>query len=191
MAASPPTDRRLAAVTPETLLAMAAAAGGEAPRLAAGPGIPCRDTTAQAGIADGWLALLPGSRIPPAISAGDLTVWTAEGGRLARTASVDRLTALGRPRTWLTQPGDVILGPGPCAVVDTDGGSLVAAPARALRLTADARSSIRTEVAAVIAAATAAGSPPSSAPVTLPTMTSSTTTPGTAASAALTRRTQA
>ena len=138
VAASPPTDRRLAAVTPETLLAMAAAAGGEAPRLAAGPGIPCRDTTAQAGIADGWLALLPGSRIPPAISAGDLTVWTAEGGRLARTASVDRLTALGRPRTWLTQPGDVILGPGPCAVVDTDGGSLVAAPARALRLTADA-----------------------------------------------------
>ena len=32
----------------------------------------------------------------------------------------------------------MILGPGPTAVVDLDGGSLVAAPARALRLTADA-----------------------------------------------------
>jgi hypothetical protein len=139
VAASTAPGRRAAPVSPEALRALAAAAGVEAPRLAPGSGTPRRDTTAQAGIADGWLTLLPGSRIPPAdIGDGDLPVWAADGGRLDRTLTVDRLVALARARTWLTQPGDVVIGPGPSAVVDADGGSLVAAPARALRLAVDA-----------------------------------------------------
>jgi len=135
----PPSGKHTPAPSPEELLAKAAAAGVYGLRVTPGVGAPRRDTTAQAGLADGWLKLLAGSRISPArLGDGDLTVWMVQGGRLARTATADRLTALARPRTWLTQPGDVILGPGPTAVVDPVGGSLVAAPARALRLTADA-----------------------------------------------------
>ena len=135
----PPSGKHTSAPSPEELRAKAAAAGVDGVQVTPGVGAPRRDTTAQAGLTDGWLKLLPGSRVSPAqLGDGDLTVWTVDGGRLARTASADRLTALARPRTWLTQPGDVILGPGPIAVVDLDGGSLVAAPARALRLGADA-----------------------------------------------------
>lgn len=135
----PPSGKHAPAPSPEELRAKAAAAGVDGLQVTPGVGAPRRDTTAQAGITDGWLKLLPGSRSSPArLGDGDLTVWMVQGGRLARTATADRLTALARPRTWLTQPGDVILGPGPTAVVDPDGGSLVAAPARALRLGADA-----------------------------------------------------
>lgn len=135
----PQSGKHTPPLSPEELQAKAAAAGVDGVQVTPGAGAPRRDTTAQAGLADGWLKLLAGSRISPAqLGDGDVTVWTVQGGRLARTATADRLTALARPRTWLTQPGDVILGPGPTAVVDLDGGSLVVAPARALRLTADA-----------------------------------------------------
>ncbi|MHA6523198.1 hypothetical protein [Tessaracoccus sp. G1721] len=134
-----PLGRPTMTLTPEELQARAAAVGLGPLWLTPGPGRAASGTTAQVGLADGWLKLLPGSRLgPDQLGDGDLTVWTVDAGRLSRTATVDRLTALARPRTWLTQPGDVILGPGPSAVVDTHGGSLVATPARALRLTADA-----------------------------------------------------
>ncbi|MBB1513571.1 hypothetical protein H5399_13290 [Tessaracoccus sp. MC1627] len=136
-----PTGRRAQAPTPAELEAKAEAVGlGTLPLpRSSGARRTRSEITAQTGLDDGWLKLLAGSRISPdQLGEGDLTVWTADGGRLARTVRVDRLAALGRPRTWLTQPGDVILGPGPAAVLDLDGGSLVAAPARALRLTTDA-----------------------------------------------------
>lgn len=132
--------RPAAPVAAEELHALATEAGlSDTPEMSAGPRTGRRDVTAQTGITEGWLKTLPGTRLPlPELGDGDLTVWTVDDGRLNRSAGVDRFTALGRRHAWLTRPGDVIIGPGLAAVVDTDGGSLVAAPARALRLTADA-----------------------------------------------------
>ena len=135
-----PARRAAADFSADELPAMAAQLGlAGFPALSRGPGTGRREVSAQAGIADGWLRLVSGSRLPLAeLGDGDLAVWTVAEGRLDRSVGVDRLTALAHRRAWLTRPGDVIIGPGPSAVVDAHGGSLVAAPARALRLTAKA-----------------------------------------------------
>ncbi len=130
------SDKSTAPLTVEELRASAMAAGlSEGPPMRVGKASVRREVTAQGGIDDGWLKLLPGTRLRlERLGPGDLPVWTADDGSPRLATTVDRLTGLAWSRAWLTKPGDVILGPGPTATIDLAGGALVAAPARALRL---------------------------------------------------------
>ncbi|HRA76677.1 MAG TPA: hypothetical protein PLE12_10625 [Propionicimonas sp.] len=77
------------------------------------------------------------------------------GERPAR--GVDRLALLARCDADLTEPGDIVftVTPTPAAILDVDGGSLVLAPARVLRLRPDAPLAARAVVARINAATTA------------------------------------
>lgn len=160
-ASAAPVHRAVANLSADELTARASHLGLVGlPALTRGPGSGRREVSAQSGIADGWLKFISGSRLPLAeLDDGDLAVWTVTEGRLDRSLGVDRLAALAHRRAWLTRPGDVIIGPGPSAVVDTDGGSLVAAPARALRLTAEAPVTAQ-QLARAVAAAPRGTRPP-------------------------------
>ncbi|SHJ80695.1 hypothetical protein SAMN02745244_03307 [Tessaracoccus bendigoensis DSM 12906] len=152
--------KQLARPTLEALHGMAVDLGVGPLRLAPGRGPARTASSVQAGITEGWLRLIPGVRLAlDQFGDGDLTVWSTDDGRLTRTSGVDRLTALAGPRTWLTRPGDVIFGPGPCAVVDPDGGSLVVTPARALRL-ADAAPVTAGQLARAVEASPRGTKPP-------------------------------
>lgn len=96
-------------------------------------------TTIGAALARGDLLLLRGSRVAdedisvdgvPVIGPSDLDRLHAPTRRMERLVMAARY-----PRATTTEPGDVIFttSPRPRAVVDTRGGSLVAAPARVLR----------------------------------------------------------
>lgn len=121
-------------VTPAQLAESAANAGIAAPRMTAGTGAPPSTVTVQTARQHGWVKTMPGVRLGAELPVGDLPVWGVRDGRVIRWESVDRLTVLARPRTWLTEPGDVIVAPGPRAVVDAVGGALVSYPARGYRL---------------------------------------------------------
>ena len=125
-------------VTPAQLAESAADAGITAPRMAAGTGAPPSTVTVQTARQHGWVKMISGVRLGAELPVGDLPVWGVRDGRVIRREAVDRLTALARPRTWLTEPGDVIVAPGPRAVIDAEGGALVSYPVRGYRLTPDA-----------------------------------------------------
>lgn len=83
------------------------------------------------------LRILPGARLP-VLESGATRLWTADAVATRAPMSVDLLqltTAVANLR--LSQPGDVIFTAHgkPAAVVDADGGSAVAYPARTLRVT--------------------------------------------------------
>lgn len=117
-------------------------------------GVPDHVTIAAA-IERGWVRVLPGRRLDPAaLPAGGVRVL---GPELAQRGSrgVDRLALAAVADPSLTRPRDVVFTarPVPRAVVDDDGGSLVVAPARVLRVAADAPL-VAAAVAARINAAT-------------------------------------
>jgi hypothetical protein len=88
------------------------------------------------GIERGLLRVLPGRRLDLAwLPAGSVPVWGPElPARPHR--GVDRLALLTRGEAELTEPGDIVFvaTPRPRAVLDAEGGALVLAPARVLRL---------------------------------------------------------
>lgn len=116
-------------------------------------------TIAQA-VERGWVRVLPGRRLtldglpPGTVPVLDTGMVSGDAGR---TRAVDRLALLSRTSTELTEPGDIIftVKPAPAAMIDTDGGSLVLAPARVLRLRPGAPLVARAIVARINAATTA------------------------------------
>lgn len=96
-------------------------------------------TTVGAALARHDLVVLPGTRVTEEHTGDDgvPVIGPSDLDRLDRPARhLDRLVmAVRHPRATTTEPGDVIFttSPHPRAVVDTAGGSLVAAPARVLR----------------------------------------------------------
>lgn len=108
---------------------------------------PSELITIEALMGIGAVRSIPGARIPESLGerglepgAPGLRVLTAEDlieGTLEVDRRVDALT-LARllPGARLTEPGDVVVtaSPRPAAVVDGDGGALVATPARVLRV---------------------------------------------------------
>lgn len=111
-------------------------------------------TVAQA-MERGWVRVLPGRKLDLAgLAAGSVPVVVdpAASGDIQR---VDRLALLARTGAELTEPGDIIFSvrPKPCAVIDNEGGTLVLAPARILRVRSSAPLVARA-VAARINAAT-------------------------------------
>ncbi|MBA3020928.1 hypothetical protein [Propionicimonas sp.] len=111
-------------------------------------------SVAQA-IARGWLRVLSGRKVDVSgLAAGTVPVVSdpAAPGAMRR---VDRLALLARVGGELTEPGDIIFSvrPKPSAVIDEEGGTLVLAPARILRVRSSAPLVARA-VAARINAAT-------------------------------------
>ncbi|PWD50685.1 hypothetical protein C8046_08485 [Serinibacter arcticus] len=104
--------------------------------------------TIEALIGLGQLRVIPGARVPESLgertsdrSGSGLRVLTA-ADVIAGVVDVDRRVdaftlAQVLPAARLTQPGDVVITatPRPAAVVDVDGGALVATPARVIRVT--------------------------------------------------------
>lgn len=121
-------------------------------------GVAERVTLGQA-VQRGWLRLIPGRRIDlGGLPAGSVPVIGETSLRathpvveLVPLRTLDRLALLARADVPLTQPGDIVfvVRPRPLAVVDADGGHLVLAPARVLRLRADAPLLASTLAAAV------------------------------------------
>lgn len=104
----------------------------------------------------GHLQLLPGNRLADedlGDEAGGVTVHTAQTltAPLPDRRSIDRLhLAAAYPASRFTQPGDVVFctAPRTAALVDRDGLAVVAAPARALRVTPAAPPGLVPEVVA-------------------------------------------
>ena len=110
--------------------------------LEVGPGTdasPTSQVSIDAAIRDGLLRVLPGSRIEPAPSAStgvrvvepDHVRDTAQPPRLVDPLDLEELA----PRARRTEADDVVfcVSPRPAAIVDKDGLSVVASPARVLR----------------------------------------------------------
>lgn len=101
--------------------------------------------TVRALLDEGHLSLVPGVRLAPEevhAGPGPRVVGLPElsGERRPGDRCTDLLTfTAAHPRAARTQPGDVVFAPGPHggAWVDQDGGSVVEAPARMLRLAPD------------------------------------------------------
>jgi hypothetical protein len=121
--------------------------------------------------ADGQLRVLPGLRIRPEVIAatGEVTVLGAEevlGTRATGSRRIDRIVfSTGYPRGRYTDPGDVVFTTAPRfgAVVDTEGSSVVLAPARILRITDARRSGLIPDVVARHLVRTAPGHRPAGA----------------------------
>lgn len=81
-----------------------------------------------------WISGIRPTGLP--LAAGSLAVWGVIDGALGQLDGVDKLSALGLPQVWLTEPGDVVYvsGSAPDAVIDDVGGALVAFPARVLKV---------------------------------------------------------
>lgn len=107
-----------------------------------GPGTevaPISQVSIDAAIREGLLRLLPGSRIPhtPSATSGVRIIdphdvqGAAQPPRLVDPLDLEELA----PRARRTEAGDVVfcVSPSPAAIVDTDGLSVVASPARVLR----------------------------------------------------------
>lgn len=107
-----------------------------------GPGTevaPISQVSIDAAIREGLLRLLPGSRIPhtPSATSGVRIIdphdveGAAQPPRLVDPLDLEELA----PRARRTEAGDVVfcVSPRPAAIVDTDGLSVVASPARVLR----------------------------------------------------------
>ncbi len=98
-------------------------------------GPPEEVSLAQA-VERGWVRVLPGRRVDLAgLPAGTVPVLDGTpSGALRRT--VDRLGLATRTDGDLTEPGDIVFAvrPAPSASIDLNGGSLVVAPARVLRV---------------------------------------------------------
>lgn len=103
--------------------------------------MPGRSVTLGELVASGLARVLPGKRVSVAeLPEGTVPVLGAAEVSGAAEASaavgVDALLARGRYARGVTEPGDVVVisTPRPRAIVDADGGSLVAYPARIVRL---------------------------------------------------------
>ncbi|MEJ7629965.1 MAG: hypothetical protein WKF54_10280 [Nocardioidaceae bacterium] len=92
-------------------------------------------------VAAGQVRMIPGNRLDPAdLSGGAVRVFGPEeltGAIRTGTGGIDRLAfEAGCASSRYTEPGDVVFctSPRPCALVDADGGAVVVAPARVLRI---------------------------------------------------------
>jgi hypothetical protein len=122
------------------------------------PGEVAGVTTVPLGhlIEAGDVRLVQGNRLDPADVTGDTgarvhTTETLTGVSPAGSVLIDRLRlAAEYPRSRYTQPGDVVFctAPRPAAVIDREGFSIVAAPARVLRLAPNAQPGLLPEVLA-------------------------------------------
>ena len=118
---------------------------------------PAVEVTVEQAKQRGWVRLLPGRKVDlSGLPSGTVAVAT-DPSELAEPQRVDRLALRTRTDHELTEPGDIIfsLRPTPHAVVDVDGGTLVLAPARVLRVR-DSAPLVPAAVAARINAATSA-----------------------------------
>lgn len=126
--------------------------------LDAADGFPETVTIAQA-MERGWLRIIPGRRLDlSGLPPGNVPVVDMPTPPAASKRTVDRLALLSRHDVALTEPGDIILAvrPQPAAVIDIEGGALVLAPARVLRLRSSAPF-VPAQVAARINQATTTG----------------------------------
>ncbi|WP_257478230.1 hypothetical protein [Acidipropionibacterium jensenii] len=101
------------------------------------------------------IQVLPGHRFEP-LPPGQQRMWTAETVASRRPDAVDLMTLTARhPDVALTRPGDVVFtsAGSPHAVVDAEGGSAVAEPARVLRISPTASLSARAIASAINALA--------------------------------------
>jgi len=106
--------------------------------LVAAHGTPAEVTAGEAS-RRGWLAVLPGNRLPAALPPGTVPViGPAEvaGEAPVGVRAVDRLAAMASGDVRFTEPGDLVFTTAgrPRARLDAAGGALVEAPARILRL---------------------------------------------------------
>lgn len=92
-------------------------------------------------VAAGHMRVIPGNRLDPAdLSGGAVRILGPEeltGAVRVGTRGIDRLGfEAGCASSRYTEPGDVVFcaSPRPCALVDADGGAVVVAPARVLRI---------------------------------------------------------
>lgn len=95
--------------------------------------------------------VIAGHRFGP-LPGGRLRLWTADAVAARRAATVDLMALTsGYPDVSLTRPGDIVFtsAGAPHAVVDAEGGSAVAEPARILRVSATASLSPRALAAAI------------------------------------------
>lgn len=105
------------------------------------------------------IQVLPGHRFEP-LPPGQLRMWTADAVASRRPDAVDLMTLTARhPDVALTRPGDVVFtsAGSPHAVVDAEGGSAVAEPARVLRISPTASLSARAMASAINALAPTPG----------------------------------
>lgn len=105
------------------------------------------------------IQVLPGHRFEP-LPPGQQRMWTAETVASRRPDAVDLMTLTARhPDVALTRPGDVVFtsAGSPHAVVDAEGGSAVAEPARVLRISPTASLSARAIASAINALAPTPG----------------------------------
>lgn len=118
-------------------------------------GQPGEEVTVAQALKRGWLRVLPGRKVElSGLPEGSVPV-VADPHELTQPQRVDRLALRTRTDHELTEPGDIIftVRPRPHSVVDDDGGTLVLAPARVLRVHPSAPL-VRQAVAARINAAT-------------------------------------
>lgn len=118
-------------------------------------GQPGEEVTVAQALKRGWLRVLPGRTVElSGLPEGSVPV-VADPHELTQPQRVDRLALRTRTDHELTEPGDIIftVRPRPHSVVDDDGGTLVLAPARVLRVHPSAPL-VRQAVAARINAAT-------------------------------------
>lgn len=97
------------------------------------------------------IQVISGHRFGP-LPGGQLRMWTADAVAARRPEAVDLMALTSRyPDVRLTRPGDVVFTSAgtPHAVVDAEGGSAVAEPARILRVSATASLSARAIAAAI------------------------------------------
>lgn len=122
---------------------------------------PAEEATLAQAIERRWVRVIPGRRVVvDGLPAGNVPV--LHGRRLSPVEpvethhGVDRLALLTRTDADLTEPGDIVFTatPTPAAILDAEGGSLVLAPARVLRLRPDAPLVARAVVARINAATT-------------------------------------
>lgn len=105
------------------------------------------------------IQVLPGHRFEP-LPPGQQRMWTAETVASRRPDTVDLMTLTSRhPDVALTKPGDIVFtsAGSPHAVVDAEGGSAVAEPARVLRVSPTASLSARAIASAINALAPTPG----------------------------------
>ncbi len=106
-------------------------------RLDVAAGTPELVTVGQA-LERGWLRVLPGRRVHlDGLPSGSVPVVDSTA---LPSRTVDRLALLARSEVELTEPGDIIFDvrPNPHARLDEEGGTLVLAPARVLRVRSNA-----------------------------------------------------
>lgn len=97
------------------------------------------------------IQVIPGHRLGP-LPAGGLRLWTADAVAARRPDTVDLMALTSsHPDVALTKPGDVVFtsAGSPHAVVDAEGGSAVAEPARVLRVSPTASLSARAIAATI------------------------------------------